>query len=138
MGSLYIVIFVILAVVVSTLLFFIIKSTVSPKRLDAVPKLISQGKIQQAIKLSKQILAKDPKDYTAHYYLGKAYIADNKNELALMEMKFVSENALFGERINEVEFRKQFSELLVRYNQNNEALREYLLLTKLEPRNADN
>ena len=138
MGSLYIVIFVILAVVVSTLLFFIIKSTVSPKRLDAVPKLISQGKIQQAIKLSKQILAKDPKDYTAHYYLGKAYIADNKNELALMEMKFVSENALFGERINEGEFRKQFSELLVRYNQNNEALREYLLLTKLEPRNADN
>lgn len=138
MSPVYIIVLVILAVVISTLFFLIIKTTLMPKRLDVVDKLISQGKIQNAIKISKQILAKDPQDYTAHYYLGKAYMADNKNELALMEMKYVSENALFGERINETEFRKEYSALLTRFNHHDQALREYLLLTKLEPKNAEN
>lgn len=138
MSPIYIVSLVVISAVIVALLILIINSTVKPKKIDAVPKLIKAGKIQNAVKLSKQILAKDPKNYLAHFYLGKAYIADNKPELAIMEYKLVNENALFGQGIDEVEFRNEFSRLLLAANQQNDALRECLLLTKLDPRNAAN
>lgn len=127
-----------LAVVIISLFIIILKSFVSPKRIEAIPRLIKQGKTQNAIKFAKQILAKDPKNYMAHYYLGKAYVKENKTELAIIEYKNVNDNALFGEGIDELTFRKEYSQLLLKYNQQNEALKNFLLLTKLEPQNADN
>lgn len=109
-----------------------------PKKAEAIPKLLKQGKTQNAIKLAKQILAKDQKNYMAHYFLGKAYLKENKNELALIEYRLVDENALFGEGINELDFRKEYAALLIDKKQQNEALKNYLLLTKLDPRNAEN
>ncbi len=94
--------------------------------------------MQNAIKLCKQILQKDQKNYKAHYYLGKAYIADLKPELAIMEYRVVNENALFGQGLNEREFRTEFSQLLLKANQTEEALKECLLLTKLDPQNSQN
>ncbi len=125
-------------VIVVGLLVFIIKAVTSPKKVDSVRKLIKQGKNQAAAKLAKQLIAKDPKDYHAHYYLGKAYLADNRSELALMEYKTVNDNALFDATLPEVQFRKEFASLLMKYNQTEEAMKEYLLLTKMEPTNADN
>lgn len=133
-----IVVIVFLVFVVLALIFLILKNFISPKRIEAVPRLIKQGKTQNAIKLAKQILAKDSKNYLAHYYLGKAYVKENKTELAIIEYKNVNDNALFGEGINELSFRREYSQLLLKYNQQNEALKNFLLLTKLDPQNADN
>ena len=127
-----------LAVVIISLLILIIKNLGSSKRIESIPRFIKQGKTQNAIKLAKQILAKDPKNYMAHYYLGKAYVKENRTELAVIEYKYVNENALFGEGIDELSFRREFSQLLLKYNQQNEALKNFLLLTKLDPQNADN
>ena len=128
----------VLAVVIFVLFFLIVKSVVAPKKVDSIPKLLKQNRTQNAIKLAKHILAKDPKNFNAHYYLGKAYLKDNKPELALMEYKLVNENALFGEGIDEIDFRKEYGQLLLDHRQNNEALKNYLLLTKLEPHSAEN
>ena len=133
-----IVIIVFLVFVVFALGFLILKNFISPKRIDAIPRFIKQGKTQNAIKLAKQILAKDPKNYMAHYYLGKAYVKENKTELAIIEYKNVNENALFGEGLDELAFRREYSQLLLKYNQQNEALKNFLLLTKLAPQEADN
>ena len=133
----FIIIFI-LATVVTILTIFIVKAVVSPKQLETIPKLIKQGKTQQAVKVAKQILTKDSKNYAAHYYLGKAYIKDNKPELALIEYKTVNENALFGQEIDELSFRQEFANLLVKFNQQGEALKNFLLLTKLSPTNAEN
>ncbi len=127
-----------LAIVVITLMFFIIKNAIAPKKAEILPKLIKQGKNQKAIKLAKQLIQKNQKNYLAHYYLGKAYVKENKTELAIMEYKNVNDNALFGENLDELKFRKEYSELLLKYNQQNEALKNFLLLTKLEPHNAEN
>ncbi|WP_433279554.1 tetratricopeptide repeat protein [Treponema sp. SP13] len=54
-----------------------------------------------------------------------------------MEYKTVSENAVFGDDIAEVPFRKNLAALYLQCNQDENALREFLLLTKLEPENAD-
>ena len=133
-----IVIIIFLSFVVLALGFIILKNFISPKKTDAIPRLIKQGKTQNAIKLAKQILAKNPKNYMAHYYLGKAYVKENKTELAIIEYKNVNENALFGEGLDELNFRREYSQLLLKYNQQNEALKNFLLLTKLDPQNADN
>ncbi len=125
-------------VVVAALVFFIIKSVSAPKRVDGIRKLLKQGKNLAAAKLAKQIIAKNPQDYAAHYYLGKAYIADGRNELALMEFKLINDNALFDDQLPELPFRKEAAALYMKFNQKAEALREYLLLTKMEPNNADN
>ena len=128
----------ILLVLIGFLGVFIIKSLAAPKKIDSINKLIKQQKYAAAERLAKSIIAKDSRDYHAHYYLGKAYLADRKNELALMEFKTVGQNAIFDAQLPEVEFRKQISGLYMKFNQLEEALKEFLLLTKLEPTNAEN
>ena len=128
----------ILLVLIGFLGVFVIKSLAAPKKIDSINKLIKQQKYAAAERLAKSIIAKDSRDYHAHYYLGKAYLADRKNELALMEFKTVGQNAIFDAQLPEVEFRKQISGLYMKFNQLEEALKEFLLLTKLEPTNAEN
>ena len=138
MGSFQIVLIVIVGVVIVSLGLLLFKLFSAPKQVDTIRKLIKQNKTAAAIKLSKQILAKDSKNYLAHYYLGKAYLLDNRSELGLMEYKYVNENALFSSELPEIPFRKELASLYTKFNQHNEALREYLLLTKMEPMNAEN
>ncbi len=125
-------------VLVAVMSVLIARAVVSPKKIDTVKRLLKQGKVQAASKLAKQLIAKDPRDFHAHYYLGKAYLADNRSELALMEYKTVNENALFDEKLPEAQFRSEFAALLMKYNHPQEALKEYLLLTRMDPSNADN
>ena len=101
-------------------------------------KLVKQGKIPAAIKLAKTIIQKDPQNYLAHYYLGKAYLKDGKSELALMELKYVDQHAVFDEKLSELDFRQEIAPLYLKFNQPDEALKQYLLLTKLNPRDAEN
>ena len=70
--------------------------------------------------------------------MGEAYLKDGKQELAYIEYKTVNQNALFNGEIPEAEFRKEMAELYKRFNQPDKALKEYLLLTKLEPNNPEN
>ena len=55
-----------------------------------------------------------------------------------MEFKTVAQNALFDAQLPEAEFRSQLSQLYLKFNQPGEALKEFLLLTKLEPSNPEN
>lgn len=64
-----IIIICVMAIVVVALILLIAKSAIAPKRVEALPKLITQGKTQKAIKLSKQLLQKDPKNYMANSFL---------------------------------------------------------------------
>lgn len=129
------------AVVIAILVivcFIILKTLLTPKKIGSIQKLIKMGKAQQAQKVAKAILTKNPKDYVAHYWLGEAYMAENKTELAFMEFKSVAQHMVFDGTIPEVPFRKQLAKLYVKYNENDNALKEYLLLTKQDPKNPDN
>lgn len=137
MDPITIIIISVLGTGICFLLYFAIKSVTSPKRSDTILKLIKQGKYNAAIKTAKSILQKNPRDATIHYCLGKAYLSDGKSELALMEFKFVDQNAIFEEGISEKDFRKQFGELYLKFNQPEEALKQYLLLTKLDANTAE-
>lgn len=122
---------------VITLLVCLLRSFLAPQKLETIEKLVRNGKKQQAIKMAKSIISKNPRDMEAHYILGKAYLADNKPELALMEFKTVNAAAYFSKKIPEQEFRKTIAKLYLKFNQQEEALKEYLLLIKLDPFKAD-
>ncbi len=138
MQPIYVVIIATLASTIAFLAYIIIKSFVSPKKVDNIQKQIKAGKYSAAVKTAKSVIERNPRDVMAHYYLGQAYLADGKPELALMELKFVNNNAIFGNGISEPEFRKQIASLYMKFDQKEEALKEYLLLTKLDPRDAEN
>ncbi len=81
---------VILGSGLAILTVFVIKTFMQPRRIDAVGNLITQGKTNHAIRIVRGILAKEPRNLDAHYFLGLAYLADGKPELALMELKTVN------------------------------------------------
>ncbi|MBQ7160041.1 MAG: tetratricopeptide repeat protein [Treponema sp.] len=131
------IIIAVMVVGIGFLVVFVVKSLMQPKKIDGIKKLVKQGKYARAEKLAKAIIQKDPRDYLARYYLGRAYLAEHKNELALMEYKSVGQNAIFGPQIPEASFRTQLADLYMKFNQLEDAQKEYLLLTKLEPTNAE-
>lgn len=57
--------------------------------------------------------------------MGKAYLKEGRNELALVEYKTVNDNALFGEGIDELPFRKEYAQILLQQNQQNDALQNF-------------
>lgn len=138
MNPIHIIIIAVIGSCIVFLSYLVIKSFVTPRRIDSIQKLLKQKKYNAAIKLAKSISAKDPTDYTARYWLGESYLADGKPELALMEFKFVNQNAIFGGDISEIPFRKNLADLYSKFNQTEEAFKQYILLTKLEPANAEN
>ncbi len=127
-----------LVAVIIIAMIFIVKSFATPKKLGSVQKFIKEGKFQAAEKAAKGLLAKNPRDYLTHYWLGKAYLAQKKDDLAFMEFKTVNENAIFNGDIPEVSFRHTMAQLYQKFNDNTNALKEYMLLIKREPDNAEN
>ncbi|MDR0624599.1 MAG: tetratricopeptide repeat protein [Treponema sp.] len=119
------------------LVFFVVKSLAAPQKVEVLAGMIKKGKTQAAIKTAKRLLTQDPKNVEAHYYLGLAYHAEGRDELALMEFKAVNQLGLSDKNIPEVEFRQLLAQIFIRYKQGEEALKEYLLLIKLRPSQPD-
>ncbi len=127
----------VLGIAFGVFIFILIKSIVNPKKVATLNELIGQGKSSQAVRVAKAMLAKDPRDTETHYLLGKAYLKDGKPELALMEFKTVNQIAAFGGYCKEKDFRRDIAQLYTQFGNHEEALKEYLLLIKLEPYEAD-
>lgn len=138
MSTMFIGIILILGTGVTVLLVFVIKTLIAPKKIESIQKLIKNGKYSAAIKQAKVLTTKNHRDAEARYLLGKAYLAEGKAELALMEFKAVNAFAIFSKIIPETEFRKTIAQLFLKFHQPEEALKEYLLLIKIEPFNSDN
>lgn len=127
----------ILGVSVGLVTFFVVRSIIQPKKLATLANLVKQNRLSQAIRAAKKIIAQEPRNPDAHYLLALAYLGDNKPELALMELKTVNQIGQFGEHSPEVPFRKNIAELYRKFNQPEEALKEYLVLLKKDPNNPD-
>jgi tetratricopeptide (TPR) repeat protein len=132
-----IILIIILGVVIGFTTFFLIKSILAPKRVARLATLVKQKKSSAAVRVGKQIVAREPRNGDAHYYLGLAYLQDNKPELALMELKTVNEIGNFDGMVPEVAFRERIADLFARFNQPEEALKEYLLLIQKNQSNSD-
>ncbi|MDC7219539.1 MAG: tetratricopeptide repeat protein [Spirochaetales bacterium] len=114
-------------------IFFIIRMILKPQQVHNLENLVKQGKTSQAIRTAKQILQNDPRDCETHYLLGKALLQDGKDELALMEYKTVNAISDFKGSLKESAFRREMADLYTKFDQDEEALKEYLLLIQKEP-----
>ncbi len=135
--SAIIILFIIVGTGLGALTFFAVRRFVRPKMVDGIARLLAGGKPQAAVRLAKQILAREPRNPDAHFLLSEAYLADGKAELALMELKIINQIGHFGEHCREVPFRQRAAELYRRFHQVEEALKEYVLLIQLEPDNPE-
>lgn len=131
--SLIIILILIIGITVAVITVFVMKSVIAPKKLATVANFQKQGKHTSAVRLVKQIIIKEPRNPEAHYLLAISYIAQNKPEIALMELKEVNKMGNFGGYCKENEFRLIIAELFEQFNQPEEALKEYILLIKLMP-----
>ena len=135
MAAFMVPIFIVGAAVVLFTVFYL-RGAFGPRRVEGIDRLLTQGKPAAAIQAAKRLLSRDPKNVDAHFLLGKAYMADEKPELALMELRAVNQIGHFDGYCTERAFRKIAAELYSRFNQVEEALKEYVLLAKLEPSEA--
>ncbi len=127
----------ILLVGIGFLAVFLMRSLLLPRQIPAIAELLKNGRVQAAEKAVRAMIAKNPRHAGAHYYLGLIYIAEGKGELALMEMKAVNQISQFGPEVPEIEFRSKIASLYNRFNQAEEALKEYLMLMQLQPNEAE-
>jgi tetratricopeptide (TPR) repeat protein len=135
--TIVLVIIIFLAVGIGFLLFYLIRSGILSKKTASARNNLDKNKNIQAIKSGKAAVEKDPKNAEAHYFLGKALLADGRDEQALRELKSVSRLGVGGKNIPETEFRQTIAKLYVKFREPEEALKEYLLLIKKEPENAE-
>ena len=127
-----------ISIVAVIIIFFVVKSMVAPRRTEEISRLTSEGSYSAAIKLAKSLIEKDGHNFLARYYLGKAYIASKDYDNAMKVFDYLSNNAEFGKGFTEIDFRHDIAKLYELYGKPEEALKEYLLLTKQEPNNDDN
>lgn len=131
------IIIVVLIAIVGVIAFFVVKSVILPKRAADAANQLGRNKVLQAVKTAKAAIEADPKNAEAHYLLGKAYLADKRNEQAFREFKSVSRLGIEGKNIPETEFRETAAMLYAQFHEEEEALKEYVLLIKLRPENPE-
>ncbi|TFG61791.1 MAG: tetratricopeptide repeat protein [Spirochaetales bacterium] len=131
------IIIIIVGIGAGLITFFMIRMVMSPKQAKGLVDMLKQGKSGQVIKTAKQMLAKDPRNFETRYLLGQAYQAENKHELALVEFKSINQTGSFGGLCPEREFREKIAALYENFSQPEEALKEYLLLIRNNPENAE-
>ena len=126
-----------LAVGIGFLLVYLIRGGIIFKKTSAAAEYLDKNNNLQAIKAGKAAVENDPKNAEAHYLLGKAFLAEKREEQALREFKSVSRLGIEGKNIPETEFRQLIAKLYLKFNEPEEALKEYLLLIKIQPDNAE-
>jgi len=128
---------IILVLGVGLLAFLLVKTVVLPKRAAMARNYLNKNDLLKAIRNAKAAIEKDPLDVEAHYLLGKAYLADKREELAFKEYRSASRLGIAGKNIPETEFRETLASLYAKFNEEEEALKEYVLLIKQHPESPE-
>jgi len=128
---------IILGTAVGALTYFVVRALIVPRRRDGLIKALEQGHTQQVIRQAKKLLKSNSRDVDAHYLLARAYELEEKPELEFMELKIIAQIGQFTEKCAEIPCRSRLAELYAGYQQQEEALTEYLLLIDRDPGNAE-
>ncbi|MCL2070402.1 MAG: tetratricopeptide repeat protein [Treponema sp.] len=126
-------IIIVLAAGLAILVFFLVKNILLPKKAAAAAEFLNQNNVRKAIRTAKAALEADPQNAEAHYLLGKAYLADKREEQAFREYRSASRLGIQGKNIPETEFRETLARLYAQFREEEEALKEYVVLIKQHP-----
>ncbi len=116
---------------------FVIRHYIFPRKLNQIYKLIASGNTRNAIKALKAFISKNERNIVAHWYLGEAYYKENRYELAMVEYKYVIKLGAFSNVVEETTVRRRLADIYKKYNQMDEAQKELILISNLEPDNYE-
>lgn len=133
----YVIIFVFFAIL-AIIVLYIITSYVMPRKIDEIAQMIESGQTKQAIKKLNELLEKDDRNSYAHFLLAEAYFKEGNNQYAIVELRQVLKFGRFDEKIREIDVRGKLAKLYKERKVVEEAKKEYLILTKIDPANYEN
>lgn len=127
--------------VVGIFAFYLLKTYLFPKKINELEAMLKQGHVQPAIKKLQKMLEENSRDPYIHFLLGRAYEQMKDNLSAVMEYKQALkylEIEVVNQKLREETVRRRLGRLYLSLKNNEEAKKEFLILTKLNPDNADN
>ena len=124
--------------VVGIFIFYIFNAYFAPKKLDQLAEMIQAGNLITAIKRLQMLIEENDRNIYAHFLLGNAYQIQKKNSEAIIEYKKILRIGKFDNKVSEQVVRKKLAQLLLEAKNLDDAKKELLILTKLDPTNADN
>jgi tetratricopeptide (TPR) repeat protein len=133
----YIIVFLVI-IIVTILALYVFSTYFFPRKLDEIAEMIKKGQIKLAIRKLDEVLAKDDRNIYAHFLLAEAYRLDKNKQYAIVEYNQVLKLGTFTERVNEVEVRSKLANTLKDTNRINDAKKEFMILTQLDPNNYKN
>jgi len=135
--SLPLAIIILISVGVVFLIVFLVKNSLTSRQAVLSKSLLNRSMVLKAIRAAKAAVEKDPNNAENHYLLGKAFLADMREEQAFREFRSASRLGINGKNIPETEFRETLAALYTQYHEPDEALKEYILLIKIHPQNPE-
>ncbi len=133
----YILVFLFFIIFTIIILYFL-SIYIFPKKIEEIQRMIDAGQTKLAIRKLTEILEKDDRNPYAHFLLAEAYMAENNSQYAILEYRQVLKFGRFDERIKEAHIRSTLAKLYKERKAYEEARKEFLLLTKIEPNNFEN
>ena len=115
----------------------IVRNTVNPRKIGSIERLIESGNIKSALRQVKSLLARNERNIDAHWLLGECYRHENRPELALVEYKYIITAARFTHGVSERKVRERLGEMYLQLGQLDEAQKEFILLSKIDPDNYE-
>jgi len=133
----YILIFLFVIILTIIILYFL-SVYVFPRKIEEIQKMIEAGQIKLAIRKLNEILEKDERNPYAHFLLAEAYAADGNTQYAIVEYRQVLKMGRFDDKIKEVYVRQVLAKLYKEKKAFEDAKKEFLILTKIDPANYEN
>ncbi len=133
----YIMVFL-FCIILAIIALYLLSMYVFPKQVEEIKKMIEAGQTKLAIRKLTEMLEKDDRNPYAHFLLAEAYKAENNLQYSVLEYRQVLKFGRFDDKINEVYIRTTLASIYKERKALEEARKEYLLLTKLDPANFEN
>ncbi len=133
--SLIIVALIIIVAILGILYLF--QNLIGPHKLDSIKALLESSKYEQAINALNALMKKDDRNPLAHLYLAEAYYFTSNLEMAMVEYKQVLSTGRFSNSATEKIIRKRLADIYMKFGQLEEAQKEFVVLSKLEPHNSE-
>lgn len=133
----YILIFI--AFIIATILgLYFFHIFIAPRKIEEIARMIDAGQTGLAIKRLTEALEKDDRDFYAHYLLAEAYKKEGNIQFAILEYRQVLKLGKYNEKVTEVNIRDKLAAIYKERNAIEEARKEYLILTQIDPLNYQN
>lgn len=130
----YIFIFILVILLVIFVLY-VFSAYVFPRKLEEIAKMIETGQTKLAIKKLNEVLEGDDRNAYAHYLLAEAYLMEKNIQYAILEYRQVIKLGKFSENVREIDVRSKLARIFKEKHAIEEAKKEYLILTKIDPLN---